>query len=84
MEIGNTGERFLRSDGWRYVQELNFDIFVGVEEKQGNSGKDELKVAILRLSKNIYIIHSYQFLLIIRWLNPGSCITRSISDSMIS
>ncbi len=65
-EIVKTGERLLRSDGWRYVQELNFYIFVGVEEKQGNSGKGELKVAIPRLFKNIYIIHSYQFLLITR------------------
>jgi hypothetical protein len=44
-EIGKTGERLLRRDGWRYVQELNFDILVGVEEKQGNGGKGELKVA---------------------------------------
>jgi hypothetical protein len=44
-EIGKTGERLLRSDGWRYVQELDFDILVGVEEKQNGDGKGELKVA---------------------------------------
>ena len=44
-EIGKTGERLLRSDGWRYVQDLNFDILVGVEEKQNGDGKGQLKVA---------------------------------------
>jgi len=44
-EIGKTGERLLRYDGWRYVQELNFDVLVGIEEKQNNGGKGELKVA---------------------------------------
>lgn len=44
-EIGKTGDRLLRSDGWRYVQELDFDILVGVEEKQNGDGKGELKVA---------------------------------------
>ena len=44
-EIGKTGEKLLRSDGWRYIQNLEFDILVGVEETQGQNGKGELKVA---------------------------------------
>ncbi len=44
-EIGKTGEKLLRSDGWRYVQNLEFDILVGVDDKQGTGGKGELKVA---------------------------------------
>lgn len=44
-EIGKTGEKLLRSDGWRYVQNLDFDILVGVDDKQGTGGKGELKVA---------------------------------------
>jgi hypothetical protein len=44
-EIGKNGEKLLRSDGWRYVQELNFDILVGVEDRQGVEGKGQLKVA---------------------------------------
>ncbi|WP_035673680.1 hypothetical protein [Flavobacterium sp. 83] len=35
----------MRSDGWRYIQNLEFDILVGVEEQQNGNGKAELKVA---------------------------------------
>jgi hypothetical protein len=45
VEIGKNGEKLLRNDGWRYVQNLEFDILVGVEEKQGGDGIAELKVA---------------------------------------
>lgn len=45
VEIGKNGEKLLRSDGWRYIQNLEFDILVTVEEKQGNEGKGELKIA---------------------------------------
>ncbi|MDO9186822.1 MAG: hypothetical protein Q7W13_12490 [Bacteroidia bacterium] len=45
MEIGKNGEKLLRSDGWRYIQSLEFDILVGVEEQQNGNGKAELKVA---------------------------------------
>lgn len=45
MEIGKTGEKLLRSDGWRYVQNLDFDIMVGVEDKEGTKGGGQLKVA---------------------------------------
>lgn len=44
-EIGKTGEKLLRSNGWRYVQNLDFDILVAVDDKQGTGGKGELKVA---------------------------------------
>ena len=44
-EIGKTGQKLLRSNGWRYVQELHFDVSVGVEERNGNNGKGELQVA---------------------------------------
>jgi hypothetical protein len=45
VEIGKNGEKLLRSDGWRYIQNLDFDILLAVEEKQENSGKGELKIA---------------------------------------
>jgi hypothetical protein len=45
METGKTGEKLLRSNGWRYVQNLDFDILVGIDDKQGTGGKGELKVA---------------------------------------
>ncbi|MBS0000604.1 MAG: hypothetical protein KFF73_16610 [Cyclobacteriaceae bacterium] len=44
-EIDKTGEKLLRNDGWRYIQNLEFDDLVGVEEKGGKGGKSELKVA---------------------------------------
>ncbi len=44
-EIGKTGEKLLRKDGWRYVQNLDFDILVTAEDKEGINGKGELKVA---------------------------------------
>lgn len=44
-EIGKTGEKLLRNDGWRYVQNLDFDILVGVDEKKGKEGISGLKVA---------------------------------------
>lgn len=45
VEIGKNGEKLLRNDGWRYIQNLDFEILLAVEEKQENSGKGELKIA---------------------------------------
>lgn len=45
METGKTGEKLLRNDGWRYVQNLEFDILVAVDEKADKGGKAELKIA---------------------------------------
>lgn len=45
VEIGKNGDKLLRSDGWRYIQNLDFDILVGVEEQKEGGGKGELKVA---------------------------------------
>jgi hypothetical protein len=47
IEIGENGEKHLKSNGWRYTQNLEFDILVGVEESQNGNGKAELKVASL-------------------------------------
>lgn len=44
-EIGKTGERLLRSDGWRYVQELNFDVSITVEDKGETNGEAKLQIA---------------------------------------
>lgn len=44
VEIGKSGEKSLRSDGWRYVQNLDFEILVGVEEDEGIKGSAGLKV----------------------------------------
>lgn len=45
VEIGKNGEKLLRSDGWRYVQNLDFDILVAAEEGEGANGGAGLKVA---------------------------------------
>ena len=45
LEIGKKGEKLLRSDGWRYVQNLDFDILVAAEEGEGAKGGAGLKVA---------------------------------------
>ncbi|CAN5315140.1 hypothetical protein BH09BAC5_BH09BAC5_07620 [soil metagenome] len=45
VEIGKNGEKLLRSDGWRYVQNLDFDILVAVEEGEGAKGGAGLNVA---------------------------------------
>ena len=45
VEIGKNGEKLLRNDGWRYIQNLEFDILVSAEESQNGKGKAELKVA---------------------------------------
>lgn len=44
-EVGKAGEKLLRSDGWRYVQDLDFDVLIAVEDKQGDNLKGGLKVA---------------------------------------
>lgn len=33
LEIGKSGEKLLRADGWRYTQELDFEILVSIDEK---------------------------------------------------
>lgn len=45
VEIGKNGEKLLRSDGWRYVQNLDFDIVIAAEEGEGAKGEAGLKVA---------------------------------------
>jgi hypothetical protein len=45
LEVGKNGDKLLRSDGWRYIQNLDFEILVGIEEQKEGSGKGELKVA---------------------------------------
>ncbi|MGZ5282531.1 MAG: hypothetical protein ACXWEY_09675 [Bacteroidia bacterium] len=53
LEIGKTGEKLLRNDGWRYVQNLEFDVLIGVEDKNETGGKGEIKVAgILSIGGN--------------------------------
>ena len=44
-EIGKTGDKLLRSDGSRYIQNLDFDVFLAVEDKQGDDLNGGLKVA---------------------------------------
>lgn len=45
VDIGKNGEKLLRSDGWRYVQNLDFDILVAVEEGEAAKGVAGPKVA---------------------------------------
>lgn len=45
VEIGKNGEKLLRTDGWRYIQNLEFDVSVIAEEHQNGDGKAELKIA---------------------------------------
>jgi hypothetical protein len=45
LEIGKNGDKLLRSDGWRYIQNLDFDILVIAEEDAASIGGGGLKVA---------------------------------------
>lgn len=45
VEIGKNGEKLLRSDGWRYIQNLDFDILVAAEDGDDVKGGAGLKVA---------------------------------------
>jgi hypothetical protein len=47
VEIGKNGEKILRSDGLRYIQNLEFDILLSVEDQKSGSGKAEIIVASL-------------------------------------
>lgn len=45
MTFGNSGNKILRDNGDRCVQDLDFDVSIFVEEKSANEGKGELKIA---------------------------------------
>jgi hypothetical protein len=44
LEIGKSGEKLLRADGWRYTQELDFEILVSIDEKNTEGGDGKLTV----------------------------------------
>lgn len=44
-EVGKEGRILLRSDGWRYIQELNFDVSVEVQDKNGGGANAQLVIA---------------------------------------
>jgi hypothetical protein len=44
VESGKSGDKLLRSDGWRYVQELEFEILVNADEKSSDAGGGKLTV----------------------------------------
>lgn len=43
--IGKNGEKLLQNNGSRYIQNLEFDILVTVQDQKTDNGKAELKVA---------------------------------------
>lgn len=43
-ETGRGGDKFLRANGWRYVQEIDFEITVVVEEDSKQDANAKLKV----------------------------------------
>ena len=45
MAIDKDGKRALKSNGVRYVQNLNFDVLLAVEDKQGDNINGGIKVA---------------------------------------
>ena len=45
MGVDKDGGRALKSNGVRYIQNLDFDILIAVEDKQGDDLKGGLKVA---------------------------------------
>lgn len=45
MEIGKQGDKLLNSRGWRYTQDLEFDVLVAVDETVELGGKSSLKIA---------------------------------------
>ncbi|GIK68917.1 MAG: hypothetical protein BroJett020_02120 [Bacteroidota bacterium] len=44
LETGKDGGKILRSDGWRYIQELDFEILISVDEKNAEGGGGKLTV----------------------------------------
>lgn len=44
MGTGAHGDKVLRTDGWRYVQDLDFEILVQVEERTTSEGSAKIKV----------------------------------------
>ena len=44
-EVGKEGRILLRSDGWRYIQELNFDVSVEVQDKNEGGANGKLVIA---------------------------------------
>ena len=44
IEIGKDGNKLLRSDGWHYIQDIDFDISILAENTNGIEGSTGLKV----------------------------------------
>jgi len=44
LGTGKTGEKLLLSDGWRYTQELEFEILVNTEESNTLAGGGKLTI----------------------------------------
>lgn len=44
LETGSKGDKLLRSDGWRYIQELDFEILISIDDKNGTAGGGKLTV----------------------------------------
>lgn len=44
LATGKEGDKLLRNDGWRYIQELHFEIHIGIDEKNSDSGGGKLNV----------------------------------------
>lgn len=46
-EIGKEGRILLRSDGWRYIQELSFDVSIEVKDKDEGEINGKIMIASL-------------------------------------
>jgi hypothetical protein len=44
LKTENSGEKKLSADGWRYTQELEFEILISVDEKSAKDGGGKLTV----------------------------------------
>ena len=44
METGSKGDKLLRADGWRYTQDLEFEILISIDDKKGTSSGAKLTV----------------------------------------
>jgi hypothetical protein len=38
MSVGDKGDKYLRHDGWRYVQDLEINVAVTILDKEGSKG----------------------------------------------
>lgn len=81
VEVGHNGEKVLRSDGWRYVQNIEFDISITVDDKEETGAKGGIKVMGVELGAGAKSQNSLQQLNKIKFNLPVAFSTSQTPDS---